>query len=167
MSQDEKPKLYVEPEWRRKDDDDEAQTSDAAPKIHVDSDWKAEAQAEKERLARKESTGGAEKEGPGAGRDRLPPADVRGLIGFITQQAIAGLGMMGDPKTGRVIVDLEGSKYWIDMLEVVQAKTKGNLEPDEGDELREVLVELRARFVQITQMIAKQPVPGATEPPPA
>jgi len=68
---------------------------------------------------------------------------------------------------GRVMVDLMGSRFAIDLLGVIQEKTKGNLTPEEEKDLTEVLAELRTRFVQIAQAVAakmaagKGGVPGA------
>lgn len=128
--------------------------ADETPKIHVDTDWKAQAQAEKERLAAQEQQKAAER--GEAGREKLPPADFRTLVGTLASQAIMGLGAMGDPKSGRVMIDLDGSKFAIDLLGVLEEKTEGNLSDEESKELSQVLVELRNRYVQITQMVAQQ-----------
>ena len=131
-----------------------------APKIHVDTDWKAEAQAEKERLASaeedKKPTGGAGAPPPG----ELPPADFRGLMGILASQAMMGLGAMGEQESGKVMVDLVGSKYAIDLLGVLHEKTAGNLSEEEAKDLEQVLAELRSRFVQIANLIAAQGVQG-------
>ncbi len=124
------------------------------PQLHIDSDWKAQAQAEKERLAQKEAQ--REKDGRKGGPDDLPPADFKGLIGMLAYQAMSGLGIMADQRSGRVVVDLIGSRYYIDLLQIIETKTKGNLTDDESKELTQVLVELRARFVQIAQLVAQQ-----------
>lgn len=146
------------------------------PKIQIDSDWKAEAQKEKERLAKKEkeqqakapAAGGAAGTGaagarPSAGpadegeeRGPLPPADFRALVGMLAQQAIMGLGVLADRKTGGIIIDLEGSRYAIDLLDILEQKTKGNLTDEEKKELTQILGDLRTRFVQIATLVAKQ-----------
>ncbi|MCZ6835697.1 MAG: DUF1844 domain-containing protein [Planctomycetota bacterium] len=126
--------------------------TDEAPKIQIDTDWKAQAQAEKERLAQKEQEKEAERSPEGR---ELPEADFRTLVGTLASQAIMGLGMR-DPQSGKVMVDLEGAKFSIDLLGVLEEKTKGNINDEEIEELTQVLVELRNRFVQITQMIAQQ-----------
>jgi hypothetical protein len=140
-------------------------STDETPKIHVDADWKAEAQAEKERLVEAEA---AAPEPTAQGRGELPPADFKGLVGLLASQAIMGLGAMPD-KTGKgVMIDLEGAKFAIDLLAMIEEKTKGNLDDEESKELEAVLVELRSRFVQITQLLAKQaaePVAGEGEAP--
>lgn len=128
---------------------------DNVAKIQVDSDWKAEAQAEKERLAEKEKEMESAREDQ-KGQAGMPEASFRTLVGTLASQAIMGLGAMNDPKTGRVMIDLEGAQFSIDLLSVLDEKTKGNLEKEEGEELTQVLQELRARFVQISQLVAQQ-----------
>jgi hypothetical protein len=130
---------------------------DPPPKLHIDSDWKAEAQAEKERLvaeeqARSQSKPSAKRAGPGD----LPEASFRSLCGLLVSQALMGLGTMEDPQSGGIVVDLEGSRFAIDLLDVLEEKTKGNLDAEEATELRQLLAELRSRFVQISQLVAQQ-----------
>ena len=124
------------------------------PKLQVDSDWKAQAQAEKERLSKVES-----EKAPRGGREEMPPADFRSLVGILASQAVAGLGGYADEQ-GRVMVDLMGSRFAIDMLGVLEEKTKGNLSPEEAKDLSEVLAELRSRFVQIAQAVAARMASG-------
>ncbi len=150
---------------------------DDAPKLHIDADWKEQAQAEKEKLSQKIDDSPRQ-----PGPDELPPADMRALVGSLASQALMGLGAYADPQTGRAMIDLMGSRFAIDLLGVLEEKTKGNLTPEEASELKEVLSELRQRFVQIASMIqqqmAKDPAsvqfmgrpesaPGATDAPAA
>jgi hypothetical protein len=67
-----------------------------------------------------------------------------------------GLGAYGDPQTGRVVIDLVGAQFAIDLLGVVEEKTRGNLDPEEAKELGEVLAHLQSRFVQIAKLVAAQ-----------
>lgn len=132
--------------------------SEPKPKIQIDSDWKAEAQREKDRLVEKD-----QKKAPAGESDEIPPAEFRSLVGMLTQQALMGLGMMGDQKSGRVIVDLQGSKFYIDLLDVLSEKTKGNLTDEESTELTEVLRELRSRFVHLSKIVAEQGTTRVTD----
>jgi hypothetical protein len=129
-----------------------------APKLHIDSDWKAEAQREKERLAEKEKQRPATAESPAGsgGTGELPEASFRSLVSMLASQAVMGLGAMADRETGRVVIDLEGARFSIDLLDVLDQKTKGNLTPEETKELTQLLAELRSRFVQIANLVAKQ-----------
>jgi hypothetical protein len=133
----------------------------AGPTLHIDSDWKAQAQAEKERLSRMEEERASGRKGEGRrGAEELPPADFRSLVGLLASQALGGLGTYGDSKTGRVIVDLAGAKFGIDLLGVMEEKTKGNLSPEEAAELREVLAELRSRYVHFHDLLTRQQAAG-------
>jgi hypothetical protein len=53
-------------------------------------------------------------------------------------------------------VDILGARQSIDMLALLQEKTKGNLTPREESTLRNVLFELRMMFLEITNAIAQQ-----------
>ena len=123
-------------------------------KIQIDTDWKAEAQAEKERLAKEAQTAADNPESgpPGA----LPPADFQTLVGALASQAVMGLGGVRDPKSGGVVVDLPGARFAIDLLAVVEEKTRGNLQEKEKQALTQALAELRDRFVRISQAVAAQ-----------
>ena len=135
---------------------------DPAPKLHIDSDWKAEAQAEKERLAAEEEA--KEKSGDGArgagGPRDLPEANFRTLVSMLASQALMGLGTMQDPETRGVVVDLDGARFSIDLLGVLEERTKGNLTDEESSELTQILADLRARYVTITQLVAQQAAAG-------
>ena len=135
-------------------------TQDETPKIQVDSDWKAEAKAEQEKLAANEAANEEKQEARG-----LPPADFKGLMSILASQAMMGLGAMGEPESGKVMVDIVGSKYAIDLLGVLHEKTQGNLTEEEAKDLEQVFAELRSRFVQIANLIAAQG--GAGQPPQA
>jgi hypothetical protein len=134
----------------------------SGPKLHIDSDWKAEAQKEKERLSQREQAKGA-KARPGAaagdgdaGLHELPEPNFRALVGILASQAVMGLGAMGDPQTNRIVIDLEGARFAIDLLGVLEEKTKGNVTEEEARELRQVTAELRNRFVQVSQFMVRQ-----------
>lgn len=137
------------------------------PKLIVDSDWKNQAQAEKEKLAAKEaeaakakaakaaSTPGAMAGGPEGEMDEMPPADFQSLLGTMVTQALMYMGAFPDPQTGRAMVSLEHARLHIDLLAVLQEKTKGNLTVEEAEALNSVIGELRMRFVEIGHAVAK------------
>ncbi|MEM1423287.1 MAG: DUF1844 domain-containing protein [Planctomycetota bacterium] len=129
------------------------------PKIIIDSDWKAEAQAEKEKLAEQEAAS-AEQGGPAGAQGKLPPADFRTLVGMLASQAIMYMGGVADPQTGKAMFDPEASTHLIDLLAVLEEKTQGNLSDEESKELSGVVNELRSRFVELAQMIAQQQAAG-------
>lgn len=106
-------------------------------KIIVDDDWKTEAKQEKERLA--EET---------ARPEPLPDASFAELINMIAMQAMVGLGGMAGPGGERIPPSLEIAKHYVDMLQVLEDKTKNNLAEEEKRLLDQVLYEIRMRYVQ-------------------
>ena len=76
-----------------------------------------------------------------------PPADFRLLIESFAAQAMAALGKMPDPMTGRTQVNLSWARYFIDILSVLETKTAGNLEGQERMALQGHLATLRLTYV--------------------
>ena len=68
----------------------------------------------------------------------------------IASNAAASLGLMEHPVTGKREVDLELGKHWIDVLGMLQKKTKGNLTPQEAQIVEGWLADLRMQFVSLT-----------------
>lgn len=108
-------------------------------KIIVDDDWKAEAKREKERLAQQTQE-----------REKLPDASFVELLNLIAMQAIAAMGLVGTPDGRRLPPDLELAKHYVDLLQVLDDKTRNNLTPDEKKMLDQVLYEMRMRYVQVS-----------------
>jgi hypothetical protein len=121
-------------------------------RIHVDSDWKKQAQAEKERLAREAEGGGPA--APGAARagraGRMPEASFSTLVQTLATQAAFFMSSERDPRSGRSIQNLDLAKHHIDLLAVVEEKTKGNLTDEEKRLLDTILYELRVAYVSAT-----------------
>ena len=133
------------------------------PKIIVDDDWKSQAQAEKEQLqqeaaAKQSQQPEAAQDEPSppppeaAGHVPVPPASIEVLVSSLATQALANMGQVPGPE-GKPVVQLDYAKHFIDVLGVIEEKTKGNLTPDESAMLTNVLHELRLLFV----MAGKQP----------
>lgn len=66
-------------------------------------------------------------------------------------QALVQLGEMPDPLTRKVSPDLVGAQQTIDILGVLEEKTRGNLNADEAELLRRLLFDLRLRYVEKTR----------------
>lgn len=124
------------------------------PQIHVDADWKAQAQAEKDRLAQ-EAESHAQQGGAG-GAGGLPPASFQALWTELASQAYMFLGAIPDPKTGQAVVAPEYARYYIDLLGVLEEKTKGNLTDEEAEEFGKVLNELRQVFVRVAGYVSEE-----------
>ena len=79
----------------------------------------------------------------------LPPADFSFLVSSLMFQAQMELGLLhfGD-ETNRPEPNLPRAKHSIDLLGVIEEKTKGNLTLEEERLLANGLTELRFRFIQ-------------------
>lgn len=61
-------------------------------------------------------------------------------------QAVMALGMMPDPMSGETSANKDAAKFHIDMLSVIEEKTKGNLTSEESKALSSILHQLRMAF---------------------
>ena len=69
----------------------------------------------------------------------------------LASSAAIHFGDLVDPNTGRPSdVNLEGAQQMIEILALMEDKTKGNLTAEERSLLEQVLYELRVRFVEVS-----------------
>jgi hypothetical protein len=54
------------------------------------------------------------------------------------------------------MLDLEGAREMIDMLDILHEKTRGNLAPEEDNLLLDVLGNLKLAFMEMAKATAKQ-----------
>ncbi len=78
----------------------------------------------------------------------LPPADFMLHCASLGTQALIFMGALAHPETGQYVVDLEQARFLIDTIEVLQAKTKGNLTPEEDQSLKNLLGDLKVEWVR-------------------
>lgn len=127
--------------------------ADQSPRIIVDDDWKAQAQREKEQLAQES-----------AQRTAAPAAGLHGgfveILNLLAMQALAGLGLLAGPGGERIEPNLEAAKFFIDLLQVLEEKTRGNLSAEEKKLLDETLYSMRMRYVTMASAAAGGPPPG-------
>ncbi len=116
----------------------------------VDESWKDQVSKEKDESLHEEETD-SPKEGD-AERTGFPPmqASFGMLITELAMQASFFMGEIPDPESEKPVEDLNRAKYLIDELGVIEEKTKGNLTPDEEKALKNVLFELRMKYVEKT-----------------
>ena len=92
------------------------------------------------------------------------------------QNAALFLGQIPNPKTGEAEINLDLARMFIDQLEMIQEKTRGNLTNEETTVLRNALSNLQMAFVEASgatqpqrgsQPEAPQPAPSQSEEPSA
>ena len=81
-----------------------------------------------------------------------------------TNMALIFLGKTPHPQTGKTIQDLNTARLFIDQLEMLEAKTKGNLTKDEEALLKKSLGHLRLSFVEVANQKGQE-APKAAEAP--
>jgi outer membrane biosynthesis protein TonB len=83
------------------------------------------------------------------------PASFLNFLMSIASNAASALGMMEHPVTHERGVDLELGKHWIDVLGMLQKKTKGNLTAQETQMIESLLADLRMQFVSLSNATPK------------
>jgi hypothetical protein len=81
-----------------------------------------------------------------------PPLTFAAFVFSLASSAAIHFGDLPDPVTGnKAEPNLEGAAQMIEILTLLEEKTRGNLTAEEGQLLEQVLYELRMRFVEAKQ----------------
>ena len=89
------------------------------------------------------------------------------MVMQLTNMAAMFMGKVPNPETNQPMVDLDAAQIFIDQLEMIEAKTKGNLSPEEQNILKQALTMLRMSFVEAVESAEKQaPTAAAPSAPP-
>jgi Domain of unknown function (DUF1844) len=90
-----------------------------------------------------------------APRMPLPPASFLFLVLSLRAQCEIQLGLMHYGEAEKPEPELELARHTIDLMGVLHEKTKGNLSLEEHRVLENSLTELRFRYVQVSDEVAK------------
>ncbi|MEE4136703.1 MAG: DUF1844 domain-containing protein [Desulforhopalus sp.] len=85
------------------------------------------------------------------GRCVMPEVTFPAFILSLNTSALYHLGEIGNPETGQKIVDLDLARHAIDTMVLIQNKTKGNLTTEEGELLKNILYDIKLRFVKVAK----------------
>jgi len=85
---------------------------------------------------------------PGSEYDDSSPG-FETLVSYLSTTAMFQLGLIPGPSGERIPVDMPNAKRTVDLLEVLQEKTQGNLTARESRLLDDVLYELRMSYVEV------------------
>ena len=125
-------------------------------RIVVDEDWKAQVEREKAHASQR----------PDSQEDRdplMPPPTLTTLASSLAMQALAALGLLPDPLTGKVEVRLNRARHLIDSVNLLYEKTKGNITEEESRAMEEMLHELRLTFIQVQSRHESREAPASGE----
>ena len=95
------------------------------------------------------ATAPTEREAPRA----LPPADFATLVLSLGSSAVMYLGHEDGPDGKKTQRNLPMAKHAIDLLTVLEEKTKGNLSAEENHMLESLLFDLRLRYVEAMKTV--------------
>jgi len=78
----------------------------------------------------------------------LPKIDFATFIFSLNSSGLVHLGMLEDPAAGKKSKNLTMAKQTIDILGMLEEKTRGNLSKDEESMLKNILYDLRILYVK-------------------
>lgn len=84
-------------------------------------------------------------------RTALPPLDFSTFVLSLGSSAMVNLGQVPAPGEEQPRVDLSAAKQIIDILGILEEKTRGNLDSSEEQLLRTLLYDLRVHYVDAQQ----------------
>ena len=129
---------------------------DEQVKKRVDESWKEQAEREKQQVDSK-TTASPSASGlgsaPEAGASRIDTGEEQLQARFdlfisgLAMEALIAMGEMPHPTTHRQQTNLPQAKYLVDLLGILEEKTKGNLSVDESRLLSDALYQLRMRYL--------------------
>ena len=126
----------------------------------MDSEFKAQAEKEKEELARKlgeipketKKTEPMQPPASSAQKHQLPQASFEFLVQQYVTQIMIALGAI-TPPGGKRMFDLDLAKLYIDLLGVLEEKTKNNLSETEQNLIAGALYDTRMAYVTAAKRI--------------
>lgn len=101
------------------------------------------------------------------GRDEMLSALFANMIIQQTNMAMMLLGKVAHPESGQFMQDIDSAKMFIDQLEMIEVKTKGNLNKQEDGLLKQALSALHMAFVEAVDGAPAEAPTAPTEAAPA
>ena len=77
--------------------------------------------------------------------------DFSTFVLSLASAAMMGMGLAPRPDTGKQTTDLVMARQNIDLLELLQVKTKNNLSTEEAKLLERVLFEIRTKYLEVSK----------------
>ena len=87
----------------------------------------------------------------GKAKPETQPRAAHSFSAFLTSlgyQTLMHLGELSHPQTQECHLDLEAAKETIDLLVLLESKTRGNRTPEEEQLLKNLIPELQMKFVE-------------------
>jgi hypothetical protein len=129
-------RIFAEEDKEKKKEDEKAEPSKEEAEDQVPEEEAVKEEAEKE---------ADEKDYP------LPVINFSTFIFSLNSSALMQLGIIDDPASGKKIKNLPLAKQTIDILGMLEEKTRGNLTEDEENMLKNILYDLRMVYVKMKE----------------
>lgn len=134
-------------------------------KKRVDESWKEQAEKEKQSAPQQAAQASQPKDESAASgqpgkpdiqyeEEGMPQAKFDIFISGLAMEALIALGDMAHPATRRQSTNLAQAKYLIDVMGIIEEKTRGNLSVDENKLLQDALYQLRMRYMSRSSGVA-------------
>lgn len=104
-----------------------------------------------EPLAGSSPSGPAEDDHSDSTDTKAPPINFSTFILSLSSSAVYHMGGFQDPYSGKTSMNLDLAKQSIDIIAMLEAKTRGNLDPDEQKLITHALYDLRMRYVELAK----------------
>jgi len=137
MSEEEQSFSFVDKRRMRPDDEESSEPAAPAPE-------------EPSAVAKEEPSSTAEAV-PESGGPEAPPIDFVTFILSLSSSAAYHMGGFQDPVSGKTSVNLDLAKQTIDIIAMLEEKTRGNLTEDESKLVSHALYDLRMQFVEASK----------------
>jgi hypothetical protein len=82
------------------------------------------------------------------GRCVMPEVTFSTFVMSLNTSALYHLGELPDPETGRTVLNIDLARHAIDTLVILEQKTKGNLSEEEAELMKNILYDVKMRFVR-------------------
>jgi hypothetical protein len=157
---DEQPSLHIDTDWKKQAQEEKRKLAEqekqratsSAPPPPMPGQAASAAASEPPSTEPRRAAAGS-RAGRGAASDReMPPASLASLVQSIVTQVLFYLGDLA-PRGGEPMLNLDMAKHQIDMLGILDEKTKGNLTDDERRMLDAALYETRMRYVAMASQL--------------
>lgn len=81
------------------------------------------------------------------GRCVMPEVTFSTFVMSLNTSVLYHLGELPDPETGKTVLNIDLARHAIDTLVVLEQKTKGNLSEEESELMKNILYDVKMRFV--------------------
>lgn len=162
---DEQPSLHIDTDWKKQAQEEKRKLAEQEQKRNADKEAAAKTAAIPPIGAGMDIAGGEPTSAgassargragsPGARREReIPQASLTTLVSSLVTQVLLYLGDL-TPRGVEPQINLDMAKFNVDLLGVIEEKSKGNLTADEQKMLDNALYETRMRYVSVASQYA-------------